>query len=54
MITCNIIGGLGNQLFQIFATISYALKHKQVFINLLLKRGLKNSLFQEFHFSLLS
>jgi hypothetical protein len=31
MITCNIIGGLGNQLFQIFATISYALKHKQVF-----------------------
>ena len=31
MITCNIIGGLGNQLFQIFATISFALKHKQVF-----------------------
>jgi len=31
MITCNIIGGLGNQLFQIFATISYALKNKQVF-----------------------
>ena len=31
MITCNIIGGLGNQLFQIFATIAYALKHKQVF-----------------------
>ena len=31
MITCNIIGGLGNQLFQIFATISYALKYKQVF-----------------------
>lgn len=26
MITCNLMGGLGNQLFQIFATISYALK----------------------------
>ena len=25
MITCNLMGGLGNQLFQIFATISYAL-----------------------------
>jgi hypothetical protein len=31
MITCNIVGGLGNQLFQIFATISYAIKHKQLF-----------------------
>ena len=31
MITCNIVGGLGNQLFQIFATISYALEHKQKF-----------------------
>ena len=26
MITCNLMGGLGNQLFQIFTTISYALK----------------------------
>lgn len=26
MITCNLMGGLGNQLFQIFATISYAIK----------------------------
>ena len=25
MITCNLLGGLGNQLFQIFTTISYAL-----------------------------
>jgi len=28
MITCDLMGGLGNQLFQIFATISYAAKHK--------------------------
>lgn len=26
MITCNLMGGLGNQLFQIFATISYSIK----------------------------
>ena len=26
MITCNLMGGLGNQLFQIFATISYAIQ----------------------------
>jgi len=31
MITCNLMGGLGNQLFQIFATISYAIKTKQQF-----------------------
>lgn len=31
MITCKLMGGLGNQLFQIFATISYAIKHKQSF-----------------------
>lgn len=31
MITCNLMGGLGNQLFQIFATISYAIKSKQSF-----------------------
>jgi len=31
MITCNLMGGLGNQLFQIFTTISYALKHKKEF-----------------------
>lgn len=28
MITCNLMGGLGNQLFQIYTTISYAKKHK--------------------------
>ena len=33
MITCNLQGGLGNQLFQIFTTISYALKHQQSFGN---------------------
>lgn len=31
MITCNLMGGLGNQMFQIFATISYAIKNKQRF-----------------------
>lgn len=31
MITIEIMGGLGNQLFQIFALISYALKNKQPF-----------------------
>ena len=35
MLTCNLMGGLGNQLFQIFALISYALanKHPFVFLN---------------------
>lgn len=32
MITCRIMGGLGNQLFQIFATIAYAIKNKHQFI----------------------
>jgi hypothetical protein len=32
MITCNLMGGLGNQIFQIFATISYAIKSKNKFI----------------------
>ena len=27
MITCNVMGGLGNQLFQIFASMAYALEH---------------------------
>jgi hypothetical protein len=31
MITCNLKGGLGNQLFQIFTTISYAKKNEQQF-----------------------
>lgn len=31
MITCNIMGGLGNQLFQIFTTMSYAIKYKKEF-----------------------
>jgi len=31
MITCNLMGGLGNQMFQIFATISYAIKSKNKF-----------------------
>ena len=32
MITCNLVGGLGNQLFQIFTTLSYAIKSKEKFI----------------------
>lgn len=32
MITCNLMGGLGNQLFQIFATISYCMYVKQKFV----------------------
>ena len=31
MITCNLKGGLGNQLFQIFATIAYSIEHNCVF-----------------------
>ena len=32
MITCNLMGGLGNQLFQIFATISCAIDNKASFV----------------------
>lgn len=31
MITCNLMGGLGNQIFQIFATLSYAIKCGQIY-----------------------
>jgi hypothetical protein len=31
MITCNLMGGLGNQIFQIFTTLSYALRSKNSF-----------------------
>ena len=31
MITCNLMGGLGNQLFQIFTTISNAINYKMIF-----------------------
>lgn len=31
MITCNLMGGLGNQIFQIFATITYAIKSRNQF-----------------------
>ena len=27
IVTCYLMGGLGNQLFQIFATINYCIKH---------------------------
>ncbi len=32
MITCNLMGGLGNQLFQIFTVIAYSIETKQKFI----------------------
>lgn len=32
IITCHIMGGLGNQLFQIFAVLGYAMKHKWEFL----------------------
>jgi hypothetical protein len=32
MITCNLQGGLGNQIFQIMATIAYCIQHKVPFI----------------------
>lgn len=31
MITCYLMGGLGNQLFQIFTTVHYAIKHRMQF-----------------------
>lgn len=31
MLTCHLMGGLGNQLFQIYATIAYAIKSRHVF-----------------------
>jgi len=31
-ITCHIMGGLGNQLFQIFTTIAYSLEHNRKFL----------------------
>ena len=31
MITCNLMGGLGNQLFQIFTTLSYAIKSGYIY-----------------------
>ena len=38
MITCNLMGGLGNQIFQIFATISFAMKSRNAFKFLDLKQ----------------
>ena len=41
MITCNIMGGLGNQLFQIFTTIAYSIEHNHqcLFLNTFELRG---------------
>ena len=53
MITCELMGGLGNQLFQIFATISYAMKHIKPF-RFLYKDflGSRNTYWNTFLFSL--
>lgn len=40
MISCHITGGLGNQLFQIFTTISHALKHTTSFVFPRVKRDI--------------
>ena len=32
MITCNLMGGLGNQIFQIFTTLAYAIKSGNIFM----------------------
>lgn len=32
LVTCNIMGGLGNQLFQIFTTIAYAIRYNKLFL----------------------
>jgi len=31
IVSCNLMGGLGNQIFQIFATISYAINNRLQF-----------------------
>ena len=31
-VSCEIMGGLGNQLFQIFAVIAFAMKHNLTFV----------------------
>jgi hypothetical protein len=32
VVTCHLMGGLGNQLFQIFTTIAYSIRHKRNFL----------------------
>ena len=43
MITIHLMGGIGNQLFQIFACISYSLRHKLPFKIPEIKRDLKSA-----------
>ena len=43
MITTHLMGGLGNQLFQIFNCIAYAIRHKEQFKLPLIKRDLKSA-----------
>jgi hypothetical protein len=49
MITCNLMGGLGNQIFQIFTTISYAIKtHNQFKFTNLDKLGNRHTYWDTF------
>lgn len=50
MITCNLMGGLGNQIFQIFCTLSYAIESKNNFKFLALKKLGTGSTTQRFTF----
>ena len=43
MITTHLMGGLGNQLFQIFNCIAYAIRHKEQFKLPLIKRDMKSA-----------
>lgn len=58
MITCNLMGGLGNQIFQIFATISYAIKSRNQFkfLNVTTLGGgsttIRNTFWKSFFFKL--
>jgi len=38
MITCHLMGGLGNQLFEIYTTLSYAIQSNQSFAFLNVKQ----------------
>ena len=50
MISCKLIGGLGNQIFQIFATIAYSLKnnHSFLFPNKSNTIGMRNTYWNNF------
>ena len=43
MITTHLMGGLGNQLFQIFNCMAYAIRHKEQFKLPLIKNDMKSA-----------